>query len=362
DVPTRSEAAQKSSNIIHNAFTDVAKSSKKILPGLEGAWATTPDPQTLEDGTKDLFQGAIPMYTESGKFLEDLEQYKAHYNPDHHCEVFDAELQDPLLRDTYIGLPPLPLRHIEASYNPSENSDSDDKGGRIRFSVWPKCIENCSASLSLRLNIDTMAGAKVAICVTSGMCMRSHVVTGVKTFGSPPREHKYINVVMHNQDWERWAAFMCLCFGQQLLYANITDLAIQFGTMMSKTDDANASSVIDGSIHPDLMSPIKSTTASPSKPRYDHPVKYALAFQDTVPVYDARNRDFDFDDNLADINNLPRWKGEVPIGSFVVNAWPAQSRACILQFALDNGLWHSKKAIDSNATAYYKYMNCDTSN
>jgi hypothetical protein len=85
-----------------------------------------------------------------------------------------------------------------------------------------------------------MAGAKVAICVTSGMCMRSHVVTGVKTFGSPPREHKYINVVMHNQDWERWAAFMCLCFGQQLLYANITDLAIQFGTMMSKTDDANA--------------------------------------------------------------------------------------------------------------------------
>jgi hypothetical protein len=70
--------------------------------------------------------------------------------------------------------------------------------------------------------------------------MSSHIITGVKTFAVTPRQHKYINVVMHNQDWERWAAFMCLCFGHGLLYANIKDLAIQMGTMMSKVENATA--------------------------------------------------------------------------------------------------------------------------
>jgi hypothetical protein len=44
-----------------------------------------------------------------------------------------------------------------------------------------------------------------------------------------------------------------------------------------------------------------------------------------VPVYDARNRAFDFDDDLADINKLPRWKGEVPVGSFVVVGYTAST-------------------------------------
>jgi hypothetical protein len=53
------------------------KPTKKILPGLEGAWATSTQPIQGEDPAKDLFEGAIKMET-SGKFLEDLEQYKAH--------------------------------------------------------------------------------------------------------------------------------------------------------------------------------------------------------------------------------------------------------------------------------------------
>ncbi|KAJ7808830.1 hypothetical protein B0H13DRAFT_2385575 [Mycena leptocephala] len=327
------------------------KPSKKLLPGLEGAWATSTRPVEDEDPARDLFEGAIKMET-SGKFLEDLEQYKAHYDPNYECQVFDPELQDPLLRETYIGLPPLPLRRVEPTYNPNENIDPDEKGGRIRFSVWPKCIENCSGltisnavtfersgvfinpsrasprvisarptktgSLSLRLNVDTTSGAKIAICVTSGMCMRSHVATAVKINGPLQREHKFINIVMHNQDWERWAAFMCFCFGQELLYAQITDLAIQVGTMLSKVDDTdNARSKAAENIHPELMSPIRSSSSSPTKARNNYPVKYALACEDTVPVYDARQKTLDIDDDLSKVDTLPRWKGEVPVGAFV---------------------------------------------
>jgi hypothetical protein len=43
--------------------------------------------------------------------------------------------------------------------------------------------------------------------------------------------------MMHNQDWERWAAFVCLCFGRESLYANMTDLAIQISTLMSKAEN-----------------------------------------------------------------------------------------------------------------------------
>jgi hypothetical protein len=225
-------------------------------------------------------------------------------NPDYPCEVFDIELQDPLLVHTYVGLPPLPLvlylsRFIGIHYATdvcglSQSTIPTIPGmkmikavvfvsayGRNALSIAVRCtfyaiekaptdllffhstISNAvtfersgvffnpsraspriisarpttSATTSLRLNIDTDTGNKIGICVTAGMCMSSHVETAVNTYGAVPRQHKYINIVMHNQDWEQWEAFVCFCFGKGNLFANITDLAIQIGTRLSKVND-----------------------------------------------------------------------------------------------------------------------------
>ena len=42
--------------------------------------------------------------------------------------------------------------------------------------------------------------------------------------------------------------------------------------------------------------------------------------QDLVPVYDATNADdFDVENDIGDLEaNLPRWRGEIPYGSFTV--------------------------------------------
>ncbi|KAJ7912586.1 hypothetical protein B0H13DRAFT_2327305 [Mycena leptocephala] len=329
DIPTSDQSAVASASA-------GPKIRKLVLPGLEGMFSPTTNPTTYED-SKDLFDGAIVMDS-GGVFLEDLEQYKRHYDGDYPCGVFDIDLQDPLLQDSYKGRPPLPNRTVVPTYNPNQNSvDPDEKGGRIRFSIWPKSIKECSpltiseavtfshAGFENRkseyaLNVQTSDGIKVGVCVSAGMCTASHVVDSVKVHGPLQRDHKYINLMMHNQDWERWAAFVCLCFGRESLYANMTDLAIQISTLMSKAEnDQNARSELASNIHPDIMSPIKKTNGStPGKKRTDYVLRYALACDDTVPVYDARNKDIDFEEDLPNLDDLPRWKGEVPIGSFVV--------------------------------------------
>ncbi|KAK7013161.1 hypothetical protein R3P38DRAFT_2407544, partial [Favolaschia claudopus] len=47
----------------------------------------------------------------------------------------------------------------------------------------------------------------------------------------------------------------------------------------------------------------------------------------TVPVYDARHREFDFDTELPSLATaLPRWTGgEIPIGSFIVVGYTVAS-------------------------------------
>lgn len=85
----------------------------------------------------------------------------------------------------------------------------------------------------MRINVDNT----VAICVSCGMCVESWVTRTAKTFGLTPREYKCISLVMHNQDWERWAAWMCLCFNEQQLYASMSNRAIQIRSIMSDPDN-----------------------------------------------------------------------------------------------------------------------------
>ncbi|KAJ7705910.1 hypothetical protein B0H16DRAFT_1746990 [Mycena metata] len=73
-------------------------------------------------------------------FLEDIESYKAYFDPDAPCGVFDIELQDVSLRPHYIGLPPLPKnKRVIPAYDRLRNSLDDidwTTGGRVKFSSW----------------------------------------------------------------------------------------------------------------------------------------------------------------------------------------------------------------------------------
>ncbi|KAJ7132916.1 hypothetical protein C8R46DRAFT_1235464 [Mycena filopes] len=126
----------------------------------------------------------------------------------------------------------------------------------------------------------------------------------------------------HNQDWERWAAFMCLCFGQPYLYAEMTDLAIQLGTIKKVPDADTGRAEVPTNIHPGMMTPRSAgRPSSPSK----YSVKYALSSDDNVPVYDATNQDVDFSVDLARLTRFPKWKGEIPGGSFIVTGYSAST-------------------------------------
>lgn len=79
-------------------------------------------------------------------------------------------------------------------------------------------------------------GKKPAICVSPGMCTESMIIAAAKTNQTPPRDFKYVSLMLHNQEWERWESFMCFCFGHDMMHASITNSALQISSMLSKAD------------------------------------------------------------------------------------------------------------------------------
>ncbi|KAJ7740542.1 hypothetical protein B0H16DRAFT_1464780 [Mycena metata] len=318
----------------------------KVLAGLE-------DMPSATLVKKEPADEAIALAGD-GTFLDDLESYKLKYDPSYPCQVADPELQDKLLIDSYKGLPPLPGRRVLPSFTRNDSGEDDVKGGRVIFSVWPKVIKDCTATTitaavtfeqagpfinpsrvspaeitvrptkqgaktttHMRINVDS----SVATCVSCGMCVESAITRTLKTFGSPPREYKCISLLMHNQDWERWAAWMCLCFNEQQLYSSLSGRAVQIRTMMSSSEDDNSTGGWAAAINPAIMKPVRSATSSPTKFKS----KYALGHDELVPVYDCTKRDLDLDEELVALESLPRWRGEVPVGSFVVVGYSAST-------------------------------------
>ncbi|KAJ7047834.1 hypothetical protein C8F04DRAFT_1172318 [Mycena alexandri] len=74
-------------------------------------------------------------------------------------------------------------------------------------------------------------------------------------------------------------------------------------------------------INPDIMRPVRSASTSPRKFK----VKYALGYDETVPAFDCTNRDLDMAVDLDDLSDLPRWIGEIPVGSFIVTGYTAST-------------------------------------
>ncbi|KAJ7758511.1 hypothetical protein DFH07DRAFT_772514 [Mycena maculata] len=292
--------------------------------------------------------------------LEDMFDDTAIKAEEEQSAVFNLQLQDPLLYPIYAGLPTLPRRHVFASFLPDPNFVRPIGGG-VHFPGWKERIRNiksktlstamtfsgvfinpCHVSpavicivptknggTSLRLNIDKKISKfehnKVAICVTPGMCVYSHIMEPAETRGSTPMRHKFIDLLLHDQDWMRWESWMCFTYGLDYLHCTITDLAIQMTTMkLTKNSASNQSSYTADCQDIGMHTPTKPGTSVSSltqatSSKYQYPVKYALMLNDTIPVYNATGKVFDFHTQLPELDKtLQRWEGEVPAGSFLV--------------------------------------------
>ncbi|KAJ7611888.1 hypothetical protein DFH06DRAFT_1345280 [Mycena polygramma] len=302
-------------------------------------------------------------------FLEDLELYKAYFNPKAPCGVYDLNLQDLSLREHYVGLPPLPGgRRIVAAYDKNRNSVEDidyTTGGRVQFSSWynqnPRMLApnsmnailferaepnfiNPSRVNPLDLGSKVSAGSttthrlyvgdRIAICVSAVCCMESYLVAPKRVGARSERMRKWFNAVFHDQDWERWEAILCLVFHEHVMYGQIVDKAVSFQTMISPdprnaqdaTPDRNTRGVpssMFSSRSPTKKTPTKSSS---NASRGSAPVKTLLAYNDPVPVYDARKTVIDFDADLERLDQvLPLFPGEIPSGSFTIVGYTVSS-------------------------------------
>ncbi|KAJ7710828.1 hypothetical protein B0H17DRAFT_1224009 [Mycena rosella] len=339
--------------------------SQSDVPAATVPSATAPPPPSRMSFLADMFTAdavvdtvvdfnASAVPAPDPTFLEDLESYKTKYDSSVPCQVYDESIQDPILIPIYKDLPPLPKRDMLPSYTREDLEQYEEELGRVSFSGWQKAIKfitpftiesamiftqfeefinpsrvsptvitvkpTKTGGLSLRLHV----GTKVAICVSVGMCTESCLVDAVQTRSTPPMYHKYLALMYHNYDWQRWAAFVCLCFKEPFMFAPMQELALQIGTVLSHAEgSSNAAPLRKSNIHRGMLSPVKSTKhaamASPAKQTNDYNLKYALRYNDTIPVYDATNKNFDFERQLPMLDSsLPRWAGEIPVGSFVV--------------------------------------------
>ncbi|KAJ7143093.1 hypothetical protein C8R43DRAFT_1130883 [Mycena crocata] len=205
-------------------------------------------------------------------FLEDLEAYKAFFDPKAKCGVFDVKIQDPTMRPHYVGLPPLPGgRMLLAAFDPERNSTDDvdyRTGGRVAFGEWVKVVPRMLASNSmgsmlfteaggryinlsrcspLGLSAHTSAGSsqtvrlqigdKIAICVTP-VCLTESCLFAPKAVGRGDRYRKWMMGITHDYDHERLVSMLSLVFGEPILYAQMVDKAISFQTMLSPANDS----------------------------------------------------------------------------------------------------------------------------
>ncbi|KAJ7114753.1 hypothetical protein C8R44DRAFT_880832 [Mycena epipterygia] len=175
----------------------------------------------------------------------------------------------------------------------------------------------------MRLHVDD----RIATCVSALFCSESKLVSPQKIGGKSDRMRKWLSGIFHNQEWERFESLMCLVFGETVLRAQIsTKHAVSFQTMISPdnlSSSRDANDMFNNSAPADMFAPVSTSspskvTASPSNYTASRS-KTLLAYNDRVPVYDARNVVVDFDSDLVRLAEvLPPFVGEIPFGSFVV--------------------------------------------
>ncbi|KAJ7079857.1 hypothetical protein C8R44DRAFT_754553 [Mycena epipterygia] len=324
---------------------DVKASVAELARGFAVAAASRRDDdegQMVDDDQNTVDGLSASRLEATTAFMEDLESYKAYYDELAPCGVADLDLQDEALRPHYSGLPPLPcyLCTIRIGYL-GFSLTPEVKGGRVKFSAWfgghmknmipenaisamlfthaEPCYINPSRVSPLLLSRQLAAGSSA----TQRLMLDKRVAVSVPVKLGPKSERmrKWLSGVFHNQDWERFEALMCLVFGEELMYAQLSKKkAIAFQTMISPADASGGGS-----------SKVASTTPakrgrSPAKP-WTFASKTLLLHTDPIPIYDARKVTLDFDADLSRLEKvLPKFNGtEVPVGSFVVVGYTCSS-------------------------------------
>ncbi|KAJ7440930.1 hypothetical protein B0H11DRAFT_2252467 [Mycena galericulata] len=183
--------------------------------------------------------------------------------------------------------------------------------------ISPALIETRPASngsTQRRLNVE----GKVAICVSPGMCSESYLVRPHVGSGVNGRKRKFISLTLHNQEWERWESFMCLCFAQAHLFTPMTRSAIQIGSMLdTRAQNKRVLVQVAEAYRPPLLLPL--LLGSLTRSARDTPTQLKKQYLCTM----LPSKNFDFLKDLPTMKSvLPVWSGEVPIGSLSLSVIP----------------------------------------
>ncbi|KAJ7603319.1 hypothetical protein DFH06DRAFT_1313887 [Mycena polygramma] len=154
--------------------------------------------------------------------------------------------------------------------------------------------------------------------------------------GNPPLP-KYIDFMYHNHDYERYVAFMCVCFNRSFMFCSLSgdhNKSVQMATLLSSPQPGSGGSnfdrrvkqlnkitrYIDDSSTSELIAPGDLTWT----PGVSYPAFGTLDHTDCVPVYNATDTVFNFTTDLPQMSTkLERWPREIPEGSFVVVGYTA---------------------------------------
>ncbi|RXW14797.1 hypothetical protein EST38_g11059 [Candolleomyces aberdarensis] len=247
------------------------------------------------------------------------------------CLINDPVLQDSVLAGDYNGLPPLrPGQLIPWSDMPGP--------GQVFFMAWgDQCphmngqsaysalsfvnegnFTNPSRSSPTDTEVREVPGGRFhlyrnghpLVAVSPIFLEQSQLLTP-STSGLT---QKFVRGIMHSQEWERFVGWTCMAFGHEALAAQLAKDALQFSTRPrfdSKDDSKRKSNVM----FKNTRSPSTRSSRTPNRITAD---TFALPTDGAVPVYDARNANFNFLQDLPNLESLPRWEAEIPYGSSVV--------------------------------------------
>ncbi|KAF8996461.1 hypothetical protein BDQ17DRAFT_1429746 [Cyathus striatus] len=248
------------------------------------------------------------------------------------CEVKDQRVQDPKLREDYSRLPNLRVGEFICYYDRSyeiapkgfpysdwSNNDIyrllrpainfEISGRYVNPSrVDPRklsALRTSSSSERYKLQADVGRGQfKDAVCISPIYTIQSSFVSASPgTLDSV--EYKYVNGLLHTQEWERMMATMCMAFDKSILQADLkSENIISFSTP-----------------------PVRRGSTAGVPPNVVTYEKFALSCGDEIPVYDATGlASLPLNEGYLDglrLSTLPRWRTEIPLGSCAIVAYSA---------------------------------------
>ncbi|KAJ3540002.1 hypothetical protein NMY22_g4490 [Coprinellus aureogranulatus] len=137
-------------------------------------------------------------------------------------------------------------------------------------------------------------------------------------------KQRYVRVILHDGEHQRTSSGMCAVFGFESMKTQFARHALQFSTRAEFASSTPNKTSWKGS----GKEPVAGLFSGPSTAESTARVSidtFSLPHNAEVPVFDARDvDDFDVNTDLGNLDEkLPRWKEEIPYGSFVVVGYTA---------------------------------------